>query len=169
VNIPDFSPVKLATIAEDIAREEKGCTFEDQLWEKLAEHIGERYEDIGAAGNARLSRKLIENADRWREDRVFSAMMAVGSGGVDLGEEAADTQTFIASDFNMEAKLVEEKLKIEVDKDIRRLIGMDVAKRMFAQSKAKVRYVEKTGEKPRGAFPASPGSRPDMALSWFCR
>ena len=37
--------------------------------------------------------------------------------------------------------------KVEVDKDIQDLIGMDEAKVVFQAAKAKVRYVEKTGDK----------------------
>ena len=121
------------------------------------EHIAERYEDLGIAGNARLARKLIENADRWREERMFGAMMGGGGSSASQpldadeeeeggrGEEAA--RVFVASDFNMDEKLVEEQLKSEVDRDIRDLIGMEVAKRSFESSKAKVKYVEKTGDK----------------------
>lgn len=61
--------------------------------------------------------------------------------------EDATTRCFIASDFNMDAKLVQEQLKVEVDRDIQDLIGMDEAKIVFHAAKAKVRYVEKTGDK----------------------
>ena len=143
VNIADFPPEKVATIAEDLARVEKDCTFEDGLWEKLSHHISERYDDMGTAGNARLARKLVENAERWREERVFGAAMAMGS----QADGEGVSREFIASDFNMDAKLTEERLKVEVDRDIQDLIGMEEAKRSFEQVKAKVRYVEKTGDK----------------------
>ena len=35
VHIPNFSAATVATIAEDLARVEKGCCFEEGLWEKL--------------------------------------------------------------------------------------------------------------------------------------
>ena len=152
VHIADYSPEKVATIAEDLARVEKDCSFEDGLWEKLAAHIGERYEDMTNAGNGRLARKLVENADRWREERVFSSTMRTG-GSQSQGDsdsapvEEATARCFIASDFNMDEKMVQEKLKAEVDKDIQDLIGMDEAKIVFQSAKAKVRYVEKTGDK----------------------
>lgn len=38
----------------------------------------------------------------------------------------------------MDAKLVQERLKVEVDKDIQDLIGMDEAKVVFQAAKAKV-------------------------------
>jgi SpoVK/Ycf46/Vps4 family AAA+-type ATPase len=165
VHIADYSPEKVATIAEDLARVEKDCSFEEGLWEKLAAHIAERYEDMGNAGNGRLARKLVENADRWREERVFSSTMRTGGaaaaasqslsqgeadGGAAASAAVAEEVTarcFIASDFNMDAKLVQEQLKGEVDKDIQDLIGMDEAKVVFQAAKAKVRYVEKTGDK----------------------
>jgi SpoVK/Ycf46/Vps4 family AAA+-type ATPase len=68
---------------------------------------------------------------------------AGGGGGMLLEKE----RCFVASDFNMDAKLVEEQLKQEVDRDINDLIGMEEAKVVFQQAKAKVRYVEKTGDK----------------------
>eukprot|EP01052_Picozoa_sp_SAG31_P055350 SAG31_NODE_15235_length_764_cov_1.087218_2_plen_186_part_00 len=126
--IPDFSPEKIATIAEEFAYKEKGCTFENGLWDTLKNHIRERYEDLSSAGNGRLARKLVENADRWREERVFgAALTASQSQGVREAEGDDDPRCFIASDFNMNAKLVEEQLKLEVEKDILDLIGMEVS------------------------------------------
>ena len=98
VNIADYSPEKVATIAEELARVEKDCEFEEGLWEKLAHHIGERYEDMGTAGNARLARKLVESAERWREERVFSsAMKGAGGGAVGGGGGSQGSQSGVAA------------------------------------------------------------------------
>ena len=84
---------------------------------------------------------------------MFGTVLASGgsSQGDSQGSEAAatgpDARCFIESDFNMNAKLVEEQLKLEVEKDILDLIGMEEAKVLFEQARAKVRYVEKTGDR----------------------
>lgn len=154
VSLPDLGPEALAEIAERHAEAAKGCSFEPGLASKLAAHLADHFDDLGAAGNARLAQTLVERADRRREERVFRSFQAADPPASPASPGKAkdlatvvDPRQLLIADFALSNKLVTGHLKDAIDRELGDLIGMAVAKEFFEQAKAKVKYVEQTGDR----------------------
>ena len=139
VDLLDYSPAQLVTIAKNYARE-KQCSFEPGLGEKLAKHIKDIYEDMSSAGNGTLAKQLVDKANLRREDRVFGSIMGDAPA-------ATDPRMLTADDFAIGATMVEMQLKDKIDAEIQDLVGLEDAKLWFEGMKKKVRYVDRTGDR----------------------
>jgi len=164
LQLANYTPSELASIAQHVAKARFSRTFEDGLEEKLAKHIKHKYRKDIDEQNGGLSVNLVESAVTNQEDRIMcefeqsqELLLASSSSAVISEEETRQAtqaivdskKVLLAIDFGIKDTPelgTTEKEQKEVEAELASLIGMDNVKKFFHKMKNQALFVQKTGK-----------------------